>query len=123
MWTAAAGADGYGAFGMGRGKVEKAHRMAYRLIHGDIPAGLYILHRCNVRLCVNPDHLMAGTHYENMRQMRDQERHSGKLTRETARALKDLVAAGWSQAAAGRVFGIKPSQASRIMRGEQWSDA
>lgn len=123
LWTAAVGLDGYGVFGLGRGKLVRAHRLSYQLSVGEIPEGLFVLHKCNVRLCVRPDHLMAGTHYENMRQMRDEERHSGKLTKETARAFKDLLAAGWSQAAAGRMFGIRPTQASRIARGEQWADA
>jgi hypothetical protein len=46
-----------------------AHRYAYAWLYGDIPGGMQVLHRCDVRLCVNPDHLFLGTQLDNMRDM------------------------------------------------------
>jgi hypothetical protein len=43
-----------------------AHRAAYQAFVGPIPDGLEIDHKCKNRLCINPDHLEAVTHYENV---------------------------------------------------------
>jgi hypothetical protein len=44
-----------------------AHRVAWRLYKGEIPDGLYVLHKCDVKCCTNPEHLFLGTHTDNMR--------------------------------------------------------
>jgi hypothetical protein len=59
------GRDGYCRTGNGY-----AHRLAYEAVHGPIPAGSEIDHLCRNRSCVNPDHLEAVTHGENMARMR-----------------------------------------------------
>jgi hypothetical protein len=49
------------------GRTQSAHRVAYLLTYGSIPASLHIDHLCKNVLCVRPDHLEAVTHNENMR--------------------------------------------------------
>lgn len=55
-----------------KGKPVSAHRFSYTLASGEIPEGLLIRHsnECVSRACVNPDHLMVGTQWDNMQDRR-----------------------------------------------------
>ena len=72
LWQGAKTKDGYGVANIGvvtpRGtrKVLSTHRLSYLLHHGDIPDGLFVMHSCDVKLCVNPKHLRTGTRTENL---------------------------------------------------------
>jgi hypothetical protein len=68
LWTGSLDLKGYGTVRR-RGKTARAHRVAYQLWVGDIPNGLHVLHRCDLRSCCNPQHLWLGTHADNMRDM------------------------------------------------------
>lgn len=72
LWQAGKFAKGYGMVSLGRnfqGKqhTEYAHRVAYVLVHGPIPAGSVVMHTCDVPACVNPFHLVLGTQGDNVR--------------------------------------------------------
>jgi len=49
------------------GRLQMVHRVAYEIAKGPIEPGLCIDHLCRVRSCINPDHLEAVTHQENVR--------------------------------------------------------
>ena len=79
LWLRARNPNGYGLLrftGSAKEVPTLAHRHAYTLVYGNIPDGMCVLHRCDVRCCVNPDHLFLGTHLDNMADMRAKGRGS-----------------------------------------------
>lgn len=64
-WTGGTDSSGYGSFGY-KGKTIASHRISYELFIGQIPDGLHILHKCDNRKCVNPEHLWVGTNNDNV---------------------------------------------------------
>ena len=77
LWMAAGGADGrYGRIGV-NGNSRLAHRVAWELYRGPISGNEHVLHKCDVTICVNPDHLFLGSHADNMRDMAEKGRAVG----------------------------------------------
>lgn len=131
IWTGWQVGSRYGKFwlrGAGKGgKHVLAHRYSYARFVGEIPDGACVCHRCDVPLCVNPDHLWIGTHGENMADMalkgrnsppkQGQDNHSAKLT--DSQALAIFQAPGRHRDIAAR-FGIHATTVDRIKRGTTW---
>jgi HNH endonuclease len=127
LWTGGVWNSGYGQFmlrsGAGGQKNVGAHQYSYELANGPIPEGLEVLHSCDQRLCVNPAHLRAGTHLENVREAAAKGKYrvprpkKQKLTVEQIAELRSLVAAGEKQFRVAERFGVSEGYVSRIMRG------
>ena len=115
-WMAARSGNGYGYLKIG-GRMVRAHRVAYELEHGPIPAGAYILHSCDVPTCCNPDHLRVGDHAENMADMVVR-RRGVRYGDEVVREVRRLRAGGGSHRQIARVVGMSPRWVGYIVAGE-----
>lgn len=122
--------NGYGIDYMDK-KVIKAHRAAWVRKYGPIPNGLFVLHKCDVRSCVNTEHLFLGTQSDNMTDMVAKGRRRGgdnnigqnhglsKITEQTAVRLK-MCRGFVTEKAAAKAVGISQSQAHDIMVDKAW---
>lgn len=73
-WRRSINARGYGQINFKR-KPKETHRVSYMTFKGEIPAGFCVLHTCDNRKCINPDHLYIGTKKDNARDMLNRNRH------------------------------------------------
>lgn len=129
LWVRSVLANGYGCLRRD-GKTLYAHRVAWELYRGPIPIGLHVLHRCDVRRCVNPRHLFLGTNHDNIKDCRKKGRdvhargeHAGKakLNRFDVKAIRSLARMGYTQRAIGKKFGVSHASIGAVLRGEAWS--
>lgn len=81
-WVGSKTSRGYGRINRGarRGKIEKAHRVAYELYIAP-PGELCVLHRCDNPGCVNPYHLFLGTQGDNVLDMMKKKRGKGQFNK------------------------------------------
>lgn len=142
MWRGAIAKNGYGTHRFG-GKTTYAHRLAYTLTKGAIPAGHDVCHTCDVRGCVRPDHLFAGTRTDNMRDAkakgrtalgdknrsrkypekvhRGENAYQSKLTEDLVRAIRAFYAKGGAnQREVADHFGLNYGTVKNVIRRANW---
>lgn len=128
IWKGYAEASGHGRLTIGREQREGAHRLAYELLVGTIPAGLFVCHKCDNPGCVNPTHLFLGSAIDNMTDRDAKGRHcfgsrspNTHLTESDVAELRALYATGThSQTALAARFGLGQSAVSSIVRRKSW---
>jgi hypothetical protein len=131
LWAyARVGETGYGRLTLPGDKPIGAHKLSWLLFRGDIPAGLSVCHRCDIRICVNPDHLFLGSTAENMADRDAKGRGAkragalntqAKLTPEIVADIRARCARGEMQKALAEQYGVTPSTISDIRHGRSWS--
>lgn len=137
IWLGAEKGNGYGnARYMGRNY--PAHRLAFLLSNGHLPASHDICHRCDNRLCINPDHLFAGSRLENMRDAQAKGRlsqgdsHAGficgekssaaKLTVEQVEAIRRAAHSRLPIKDIAAIAGVSADNVRRIVRFDTWKE-
>jgi len=140
LWTGAVSSGGYGR-AVFQQEATGAHRFSWIAHEGMIPEGMCVCHTCDVRKCVNPEHLWLGTTAENQRDCTAKKRraHGPRNGRSTSpetsprgerhgrarlnpsmvreiRSLRGKV----SQSALGRRFGVPQTAISAVQLGKTW---
>jgi hypothetical protein len=126
LWITGLFSTGYGQFYYIGEKNSHAHRVAWTLYRGEIPKGLQVLHLCDTRCCVNPDHLFLGTHTENMRDMvakgrslnQQGERNHGSKLR--ANEVIEIRKSKEKNVTLSKQFGVHQSLISKIKSRKCW---
>jgi len=120
LWTASTQNRGYGQFCIRHGIIVLAHRFSYELHRGAIPVNLCVLHRCDCKRCVNPEHLFLGTEADNTRDMilKGRQTHLAKLTTVEVFAIRNDPRKGCLIAA---LYNISSSTVSRIKLYKSWA--
>lgn len=132
-WPSNIDSTGYARVKLGRVQ-HRAHRAVYEAVNGDVADEVFICHRCDVRDCVNPDHLFAGTHADNMADMKEKGRgrtpskvgernNSAKLNAQQVLAIRLALNEGRKGSELAREFGVTPTQVSRIKLKKRWTTA
>jgi hypothetical protein len=119
LWKAGTDITGYGIFHI-RGIQYKSHRISYRIIFGKFSNELFVCHKCDVRNCVNPDHLFLGTPKDNMDDMARKFR-AGKISINTARKIyKEYIPRKITQQFLANKYNLSRSAISKIVNRKTW---
>ena len=126
LWTASTAGDGYG-FLCVRDRSVKAHRLSWMIHNGPIPQDLDVLHTCDNKRCVNPEHLRLGDDKQNSQDMelrgirvRGKDIHTAKLTDEIVREIRRKFDSGITQKELIKEYKMSNGQISKICRRKNW---
>ena len=111
-----------------QGQSYKAHRVAYTVAYGPIPEGLIVRHRCDTSACCNPNHLVLGTHADNVRDRVARGRSAvgprngrAKLTPEQVATIRERLTRGTeSLQTIGASYGVDRKTIRLIRDGLTW---
>lgn len=129
------------------GKTMLGHRAAWLKYRGPIPDGIKVLHRCDNRKCLNPEHLFLGTSLDNSRDMEQKGRHNyigltdpllrkqptkaqrargsrsgtAKLTESDVRRIREAYLRAAKQTEMAVMYGVSQATIQRITSRTHWT--
>jgi predicted DNA-binding protein (UPF0251 family) len=118
LWKLSKTKDGYGRKNIPGHTTKIAHKWVWEILVGLVPDGFTLDHvkeKCTRRDCVNPAHIEAVPHKENMRRS-----SNTKLTQADVENIKVLVTANWKQKEVAEAYGISQSHVSRTITEKNW---
>lgn len=128
LWKAGIGGNGYGSVRI-NGIQQLAHRISWFYTYGKMPTQ-FVLHSCDVRLCVNPNHLREGTYQDNADDKVSRNRQSclqgerhgmAKLTESQVISIRKMYASGGTtQAQLASEMGVTATMIGDIVRRNRW---
>lgn len=126
LWLGHLNACDYGTMWAGRSML--AHRFSYEYYVEKIPEGKCVLHRCDVRCCVNPEHLFLGTQLDNIADMEQKRRGRHPHSENHGRALltnaqvKEARNSGLRRAELAKKFGVAVHVIKYARQKNTWKD-
>lgn len=130
-WTASLIGSGYGQFQccINGKRYKYAHRVSWVLSFGEIPSGMFVLHKCDNRICVNPNHLFIGTQKDNVEDMDRKgrrvvlalkcEKHWKSILK--AKDIHEIRESNLTNVELATKFGVKPSAISKVRNMRTWN--
>jgi hypothetical protein len=130
VWQGATRKRGYGEIKR-TGKMYSTHRVVYETLHGPIPDGYMVCHKCDNPACNNPDHLFLGNAFLNMQDMAAKKRHPQHTSRATRggfngnaklteQQVLEIRAIPVGTPGVAKRFNVSPSTLSLIRKGQLW---
>jgi hypothetical protein len=114
------------------GKNQRAHRVSWVLHNGPIPDGLFVCHKCDVPLCVNPDHLFLGTNQDNVNDKvakgrspsgKNEANPNARLTFNQVKEMREkYIPHRYSLNRLAKEYGVSAGHVSRIVNGIRWTE-
>ena len=150
LWSGSHNSYGYGRVVRthdSRQRITLAHRISWELSHGTIPHGLFVLHKCDTRACVNPAHLFLGTIADNNadrdrkgrhrvgvgdrhgsvthpeRVVRGEQHPKAKLSAADVDSIRRMISDGVGPRRIARMFGVAHGTVDFIKAGKTWRAA
>lgn len=123
-WTRGCDEQGYGRVTVQK-KKWRTHRLVWFLYHG--PTDAFVLHSCDNRKCINPLHLRAGSHNENMddmvarqRQAVGERQHKARLTQGDVKTIRDRANSGERLKLIAAEYGVSQTTITDIKLRRTW---
>lgn len=124
LWTGYVNPKGYGRINIKR-RLVLTHRFLFEREYGPVPDGLMLRHKCDVKCCVNPDHLELGTNRDNvddcLRRDGSGKKLNLKIVREIKRELYETDSHYGQNARLSEKYGIHSTGISSIKFGVKWA--